>query len=182
MPNILIIVGSLRKHSLNRQLAEYIAKSLNDDASIEFLDWSGFPVFNQDLEFPAPDCVSAAREQVAHADAIWIVTPEYNWGVPGGLKNAIDWLSRPLEDGTAASIIGKVCTVSGVGGGSCARNSFDCLISTLNFLKMDIPQASFTGVGYTRHDLETSVLEITDYAKASIEQQKIMLFKKLGKE
>ena len=170
-PKILMIVGSLRSGSLNKQLANYIAECLKGNAEVESMDWSEFPLMNQDIEFPAPDAVTKAREQVRESDALWFVSPEYNHGVPGGLKNAIDWLSRPLEDGSASVIIGKLATVSGVGGSACTRYMSSALLPTLDFLKIQLAPSDFTGVCYTRPEVETSKLEITEFISCSVAHQ-----------
>lgn len=62
-----------------------------------FLDYSKLPFMSQDIEFPAPIEVEKVRNDVKGADALWIVTPEYNGSVPGALKNFLDWISRPVE-------------------------------------------------------------------------------------
>ena len=85
LPNVLLIAGSLRKQSLNRQLAEQAAAVIGDRAHTELLEWADVPVFNQDIEFPAPQPVTRVRKAVKEADALWVVTPEYNHGVPGPL-------------------------------------------------------------------------------------------------
>ena len=171
MNRITIIVGSLREESFNKQLAEYIASSLNDYAQVDFLDWSEFPFMDQDIEFPAPKSVEEARRQVKGADALWIVTPEYNRSIPGGLKNAIDWLSRPLEDGSQAVIMGKTVTVSGVGGSACTRYVQAALIPVFDFLQIKVAPSLFTGICYTRPEFESSKLEITDFVEKSIDHQ-----------
>ena len=88
-PSILFIVGSLRKQSLNGQLAQVARTALGERATTSELAWADVPVFSQDIEFPAPEAVRRVRKAVADADALWIVSPEYNHGVPGGLKNLI---------------------------------------------------------------------------------------------
>ncbi len=118
LPNVLLIAGSLRKQSLNRQLAEQAAAVIGDRAHTELLEWADVPVFNQDIEFPAPQPVTRVRKAVKEADALWVVTPEYNHGVPGPLKNLVDWLSRPTEDGGEGVIVGKTVTFSSVAGSS----------------------------------------------------------------
>lgn len=94
---ILTLVGSLRAASINRQLAETAAELAPDGVSVviyEGLD--GLPFYNEDLDTahpPAP--VADLRTAAGDADAVLVVTPEYNGSIPGVLKNAIDWLSRP---------------------------------------------------------------------------------------
>ena len=103
MPGItvLALVGSLRTASINRQLAELAAQSAPDGVTVVVYDGLGdLPFYNEDIDTAdAPAAVSALRAAAAGADAALVVTPEYNGSIPGVLKNAIDWLSRPWGDG-----------------------------------------------------------------------------------
>lgn len=171
LPNILLIAGSLRKQSLNRQLATHIATVLEGRAHTGLLEWDDVPVFNQDSEFPAPQPVTRVRNAVKAADALWIVTPEYNHGVPGPLKNLVDWLSRPLEDGGEGVIVGKTVTFSSVAGSSCGRYSLGSWLSTVDFLKLEVVPANFTGTSFDRAQFTSSVLKLSETAAASVEGQ-----------
>ena len=79
MKKILFIIGSLRKESFNKKLAEEVEQMLTGRATVEFLDYSDVPLMNQDIEFPAPEAVKRVRKRVAEADALWIFSPEYNY-------------------------------------------------------------------------------------------------------
>lgn len=171
LPTVLMIVGSLRKKSFNRQLAQFAAGELADRANVRMLDWHEVPMFNQDEEFPTPEPVAAVRTEVAEADAIWVVTPEYNHGMPGPLKNLFDWLSRPMEDGSLSPIVGKMMTMSGAAGASCARDCFATWLPVLKALKMCIAPATFTGVALNREMFISDRLELDDAAKASMRNQ-----------
>ncbi len=93
---ILGICGSLRADSLNRLLLRAAAEQAPDGVVIEVADIGGIPLFDEDLEAQGdPGPVRALKEQLRDTDAVLIATPEYAWGVPGVLKNAIDWVSRP---------------------------------------------------------------------------------------
>ncbi len=98
MPRILMIVGSLREHSFNRQLAREVERIIGDRAEVSYLDWHDVPFMDQDIEWPTPEPVAAARAAVLSADGLWFFSPEYNYQIPGGLKNLLDWLSRPLDE------------------------------------------------------------------------------------
>lgn len=95
---ILGFVGSLRKGSHNKALMRAAVKLSPEDAAIEVYDLEGIPLFNQDLERQPPQVVKEFKAKIRKADAILIASPEYNYSVPGVLKNAIDWASRPYED------------------------------------------------------------------------------------
>ncbi|MGX8680571.1 MAG: NADPH-dependent FMN reductase, partial [bacterium] len=110
MKNILFIIGSMRKESFNRQLAQEVEQMLASDFKVTYLDYRDVPLINQDEEFPTPEAVEKVRQSIREADGLWIFTPEYNDSYPGLLKNLIDWMSRPYRpqayaDGTA--IMGK---------------------------------------------------------------------------
>ena len=96
--HILGFAGSLRTGSYNRALLRAAAGVVPEDASLETFDLGGVPPFNQDLENQPPDAVREFKARIRAADALLIVTPEYNYSIPGVLKNAIDWASRPHGD------------------------------------------------------------------------------------
>jgi len=95
---ILGFAGSLRKGSYNKMALNVAAKVAPDNAELEVFDLEGIPPFNQDLERSSPRVVKDFKRKIREADAILIVTPEYNYSFPGVLKNAIDWASRPYGD------------------------------------------------------------------------------------
>ncbi|MGA9139335.1 MAG: NAD(P)H-dependent oxidoreductase [Methanocella sp.] len=95
---ILGFAGSLRKRSYNKALLRAAMDSVPQDAEIEIFDLEGIPPYNQDLDDHMPARVMEFKDRIKNADAILIATPEYNYSVPGVLKNAIDWASRPPGD------------------------------------------------------------------------------------
>ena len=96
---ILGICGSLRKASYNRWLLTAAQGLVPAEMTLEIAEMHGIPVFDQDVqEAGDPEAVAALKARVRDADGLLIATPEYNWGVPGPLKNTIDWLSRPPKD------------------------------------------------------------------------------------
>jgi chromate reductase len=95
---ILGIAGSLRKASYNRSALRAAQQLCPADAKIEVFELDGIPGFNQDEERSPPQKVVDLKNRIRAADAILLVTPEYNYGMPGVLKNAIDWASRPYGD------------------------------------------------------------------------------------
>jgi chromate reductase, NAD(P)H dehydrogenase (quinone) len=95
---ILGIAGSLRKGSFNRMALHAAQHLAPKDARIETFDLHGIPPFNQDEEANPPAAVTEFKKRIRAANAILFATPEYNYGVPGVLKNAIDWASRPYGD------------------------------------------------------------------------------------
>jgi chromate reductase len=95
---ILGIAGSLRRASLNQAALRAAQQLTPAGTTLEILDLGGLPVFNEDDEAHPPAKVLELKTRVRAADAILFATPEYNYSVPGGLKNAIDWGSRPYGD------------------------------------------------------------------------------------
>ncbi len=114
---ILGISGSLRRDSHNSTLLRAAASVSSPGVELELLDpeiLRALPAFDEDLEAPEPAPVAELREAVAGADALLFVTPEYNSSIPGFLKNAVDWLSRPF----ATSVLkGKDVAVMGASTG-----------------------------------------------------------------
>lgn len=95
---ILAFAGSLRQNSYNKALLRVAAQLEPKNVVIETFDLEGIPPFNQDLETLPPQKVKEFKAKIKEADAILIATPEYNYSIPGVLKNAIDWASRPYID------------------------------------------------------------------------------------
>jgi chromate reductase len=93
---ILGIVGSLRKGSYNYHAVRAAQTLAPAGVKLELCEIHGIPVFNQDDELEPPDSVLEFKRRILTADAILFATPEYNYSLPGGLKNAIDWASRPF--------------------------------------------------------------------------------------
>jgi NAD(P)H-dependent FMN reductase len=109
---VLVLVGSLRAASINRQLAELAIETAPDGVSLQLFDRLGeLPFYNEDIDTEdVPEPVVALRAAAADADAALVVTPEYNGSIPGVLKNVIDWLSRPFGNG---ALKGKPVAVVG---------------------------------------------------------------------
>ena len=99
---ILAFAGSLRKGSFNKALVRVAVEVAPQNVSMEVFDLEGIPPFNQDLENTPPQRVKEFKEKIRDADALMIATPEYNYSVPGVLKNALDWASRPYTQNVLA--------------------------------------------------------------------------------
>ncbi|MCC6711821.1 MAG: NAD(P)H-dependent oxidoreductase [Candidatus Dadabacteria bacterium] len=96
--NILGIAGSLRHKSYNRSALRAAKRLAPEDATLDIFELNGIPGFNEDEEKNPPAKVAELKKRIREADAVLIVTPEYNYSIPGVLKNAIDWASRPYGD------------------------------------------------------------------------------------
>jgi len=113
---VLGFAGSLRAASYNRMLLRAAVELAPEGMEIEVFDIGGIPLFNEDVEAAGtPPAVEAFRDAIRRADALLIATPEYNHGVPGVLKNAIDWASRPPRRSVLA---GKPAAVFGASPGA----------------------------------------------------------------
>ena len=128
------ISGSLRKGSYNTSALRAALKVVPKGSSLDILDLEGIPGFNQDHEQNFPPHAKEFKAKVRAADAILIVTPEYNYSVPGVLKNAIDWASRPYGDSAWNA---KPCAIMGASPGmlGTARAQYH-LRQTFVFLNM----------------------------------------------
>ncbi len=94
---ILGLAGSLRAGSLNAQLLRLAAEELPEGVELETYEGlADIPAYDEDLQDLVPDAVAVFKDAIADADAVLIVTPEYNGSIPGFLKNALDWVSRPI--------------------------------------------------------------------------------------
>ncbi|WP_101949114.1 NADPH-dependent FMN reductase [Mycobacterium sp. 3519A] len=157
---VLVLLGSLRAASINRQLAELATESAPDGVHLQLFDRLGeLPFYNEDIDTEdVAEPVQALRAAAADADAALVVTPEYNGTIPGVLKNAIDWLSRPFGNG---ALKGKPVAVIGTAHGRYggvwahdeARKSFGIAgVQVVEDLKLSVQTTAFDG----RHPRENA--------------------------
>ena len=144
--DVAVIVGSLRKESLNRKMAVALRAMAPPSLRLEIVEIADLPLFNQDLEAtPAPAAV-AFKERIGKADAVLFVTPEYNRSVPGALKNAIDVGSRPKGQSAWESAPCAIVSVSpGAIGGFGANQHLRQSLVFLNMPAMQQPEAYIGG-------------------------------------
>jgi chromate reductase len=110
-----IVVGSNRRDSLNRKLAEALAKLSADKFDSKFLKIDDLPLYNQDDEANPPSSVTRLKAEILACDGILFVTPEYNRSIPPVLKNALDWAGRPYGKGAWT---GKPAAITGTSPGA----------------------------------------------------------------
>jgi chromate reductase len=132
-PTLAVVVGSNRRESINRKLANGIAKLADGKFDVKFVKIDDLPVFNQDREAePIPEVVRF-RSEIKAADALLFVTPEHNRSIPTVLKNAVDWGSRPYGQNVWAG--GKTAFVTGTSQGTISTAmAQETLRTMLNFL------------------------------------------------
>ena len=142
--DVAVFVGSLRKESFNRKMAKALAAMAPPSLKFEIVEIAHLPLYNQDLEATPTAEVTAFKERIARADAVLFVTPEYNRGVPGVLKNAIDVASRPYGKSAWNGKPGAVISVSpGAIGGFGANHQ---LRQSLVFLNVPaLPHEAYIG-------------------------------------
>ncbi len=145
---VAVLVGSLRKDSLNRKLARALAELAPSTLKFEFIEIGDLALYNQDLEPDAPSSWLEFRKRVKAADAVLFVTPEYNRSVPGVLKNAIDVGSRPSVQNAWARKPAAVISVSpGALGAFGANHHLRQSLVSLNVPTMPQPEAYIGGAG-----------------------------------
>src|SRR5690242_3527348 len=158
---ILGIAGSLRRESYNRAALKAATQLVPQDASLEVFELDGIPGFNQDEEKNPPAKVVELKRRVRDAHAILMVTPEYNYSVPGVLKNAIDWASRPYGDSAWA---GKPVAIMGASIGTIgtARAQYHLrqVFVFLNMLPINQPEVMISNAG-ERFDAQGNLTDET---------------------
>jgi chromate reductase, NAD(P)H dehydrogenase (quinone) len=165
---ILGIAGSLRRDSYNRATLRAAIELVPEGASIDVFELDGIPGFNQDEEQNPPAQVVELKRRIREADAILFVTPEYNYSVPGVLKNAIDWASRPYGDsawnGKPAAIMGASI---GTIGTARAQYHLRQMMVFLNMFPVNQPEVMIANA-FERFDAEGNLIH--DATKEFIRQ------------
>jgi NAD(P)H-dependent FMN reductase len=132
---ILGVAGSLRRGSFNAMLLRAAAEMAPAGTTIEIGSIDGIPLYNQDVEDQGiPPAVQALKERVIATDGLLLVTPEYNNSIPGVMKNAIDWLSRPPQDVPKMfreRPVGVIGATPGAGGTALAQLAWLAVLRTL---------------------------------------------------
>lgn len=135
MATILGISGSLRRGSFNALLLRAAAEMAPEGTTIEIGSIEGIPLYNQDVEDQGiPQTVQALKERVIATDGLLLVSPEYNNSIPGVMKNAIDWLSRPQKDVPRMfrdRPVGVIGATPGAGGTALAQLAWLAVLRTL---------------------------------------------------
>ena len=146
--NVAVLVGSLRKASLNRMTAEALARLAPDSLRLEIVEIGQLPLYDQDLDLEPPQSWTEFRGRIGAADAVLFVTPEYNRSVPAALKNAIDVGSRPYGASAWDGKPGGVVSVSpGALGGFGANHHLRQSLVFLNVPVLQQPEAYIGGAG-----------------------------------
>ncbi len=176
--NILVICGSLRKKSYNAGLARALPTLAPDGMALHAAPpWHSMPLYNNDDEDATgiPPAAVAWADAIRAADGVIIVSPEYNWGVPGGLKNAIDWVSR-LKDvpfkGKPVAL--QSCARGALGGARMQYQMRPCLTAIEAFL-FGKPEIF---VSFSAHKFDADTLALTDQPTIDIVKLQLAGFEK----
>lgn len=161
MTKIGVLEGSLRRASLSRAAARAAIGLVPDGMEAVLLPNPGtLPLFNQDiLDEGMPDAVGALVDSVSAVDAVLIVTPEYNWSIPGGLKNAIDWLSRKNPNPLANKPVSIWSVSPGLLGGARVHESLRHTLLSQDMVIMAKPEVQIAGA---KGKLDVDVGKITN--------------------
>ncbi|EXF93151.1 ACP phosphodiesterase [Pseudomonas fluorescens HK44] len=145
---IAVLVGSLRKQSINRKVALALAELAPANLRLNIVEIGDLPLYNEDIDVTPPAAYSTFRDQVSSSDAVLFVTPEYNRSVPAPLKNAIDVGSRPYGKSVWGGKPGAVISASpGAIGGFGANHHLRQSMVFLNVPCMQQPEAYLSNAG-----------------------------------
>ena len=146
--DIVGICGSLRKASINHAALRLAGQLMPTGMALDIVDWREVPVFDGDvLAQGLPPAVAALRERVRRADAVLIATPEYNFSIPGGLKNLLDWLSRGDDQPFALKPLAVLSASPGPLGGARVQYDLRKVMLFLNAAVLVKPEVFIGGAG-----------------------------------
>jgi chromate reductase len=159
MKNVAVLLGSLSENSINKVLAKAIEKLAHGRLHFDYLDIAALPFYNNDLWDNPPAAVTELKRRVEAADAVLIVTPEFNRSFPGLIKNALDWGSRPYGQN---SWTGKPLALAGASvgaiGTAAVQSQLRSVLPVLGFVVMGQPELYF----HFKPELIDEHFEITD--------------------
>lgn len=171
--NVLVICGSLRADSLNRMICNTLPELAPEGMSI--MDAPGLaeiPLYNADVQASGfPDAVTALGDAVRAADGVIVVTPEYNFSVPGGLKNAIDWVSRLPDQPFAGKAVAIQSAAAGMLGGARGQYHLRQIMVFLEALVLTKPEV-FVSFGAKKVDLASGTVSEVATREAIVLQLK----------
>ncbi|ARP97665.1 NADPH-dependent FMN reductase [Pseudorhodoplanes sinuspersici] len=176
MSNVITICGSLRKASFNRMLADALPGLAPAGMTIKPSPSIEMPLYNADVQaegWPAP--VTALGDAIRAADGVILVTPEYNYSMPGALKNAIDWVSRLKDQPFANKPVCIQSATQGPLGGARMQYHTRTMMVFLDALVFNKPEI-FVGMAQTKFDEKTG--ELKDEATRNIIKQQLEGFEK----
>ncbi|CAN7212351.1 NADPH-dependent FMN reductase [Brevundimonas sp. LjRoot202] len=166
------LIGSLARDSINRKLAKALIRLAPETLEFHEISFGELPIYSYDYDADYPPEARAFKAAIKRSDAVLFVTPEYNRSIPGGLKNAIDWASRPYGTNAFArkpsAVIG---TSPGAIGTAVAQQSLRSVLGFLNAPQMNAPEAyiQFTP-GLITDDGEVTVGSTEEFLRTYMEE------------
>jgi chromate reductase len=178
MANVICICGSLRKGSYNAALARTLPSLAPAGMAITPAPaWDKFPIYNADIQtssgFPAD--VTAWADAIRSADGVIIVSPEYNWSIPGGLKNAIDWVSRLKDVPFTNKPVALQSCSGGLLGGARMQYHLRMALTTLDAFMFGKPEVF---VNFSAKKFDEKTLALTDQPTIDMVKQQLAAFAK----
>lgn len=177
--NVITICGSLRKGSFNAALARALPSLAPPGLSIKPAPaWDKFPVYNADIQNSAgfPPEVIVWADAIRLADGVIVVSPEYNWSIPGGLKNAIDWSSRLKDVPFTNKPVALQSCSGGLLGGARMQYHLRMTLTTLDAVLFGKPEVFVT---FSAKKFDEKTLELTDQPTIDMVKQQLAGFEKL---
>ena len=174
--DVLVICGSLRKASYNAALARSLPRFVPPAMKLRYAPpFGGFPLYNADVQeaagFPAE--VTALADAIRAADGVMFVSPEYNWSIPGALKNAIDWLSRLKEQPFEDKPVAVQSAARGMMGGARMQYHLRQSLTALDVLWFGRPEVI---VNFAPKKFDETTLELTDQATTDMIKAQLAAF------
>jgi chromate reductase, NAD(P)H dehydrogenase (quinone) len=176
--NVLVVCGSLRKRSYNAALARTLPSLAPEGMALKPAPaWDKMPIYNHDIQdgsgFPAE--AVAWADAIRAADGVIIVSPEYNWSIPGGLKNAIDWVSRLKDVPFKEKPVAIQSCAGGVLGGARMQYHLRQSLTSIDALLFGKPEILVT---FAPKKFDEKTLELTDQPTIDIVKQQLAGFEK----
>jgi len=174
--DVLVICGSLRKGSYNAALARTLPALAPAGLSLRFAQsFAGFPLYDADIQTASgfPSQVNAWAEAIRGADALIIVSPEYNWSIPGGLKNAIDWVSRMKDQPFKDKPVALQSAAGGILGGSRAQYHLRQCLTSVDAILFGRPEVIVT---FAPQKFDDKTLELKDATAIDLIKQQLAGF------
>jgi len=179
--DVLVICGSLRKGSYNAALARMLPALVPAGMSLRTApSFAKLPIYDHDIQtasgFPAE--ANAWADAIRSADALIIVTPEYNWSIPGGLKNAIDWVSRMKDQPFKDKPVALQSAAGGILGGSRAQYHLRQCLTSIDAILFGRPEVIVT---FAPQKFDEKTLELKDPTAIDLIKQQLAGFEKFAR-
>src|SRR5579871_2881249 len=180
--DVLVACGSLRKGSYNAALARALPALAPPGLALRPApSFAGLPIYNFDEHQASgvPAAVVALADAIRAADGVIVVSPEYNWSIPGGLKNAIDWISRLKDQPFVGKPVALQSAASGLLGGSRMQYHLRQSLTSIDALMFTRPEVIVT---FAAKKFDEKTLELTDQPSRDMVKQQLVAFEKFVRQ